>query len=460
MTRTIKNTFTPVNRLPPEILSNVLENRTGDRDLIAATHVCRHWRSILTSNPSLWTCFRFTSAPDVDRTLTYLERSKLAPIHIKVDMGPLRGPEVFKYLAPHIARAKSLIIRGLDHADVHAACLLLHTPSPTLQYLEVCSHRGLVRFPEDFLGQRAPSLRSVSFDGIHPSFESHPPLPNLIELNLFLPERVGPFRVDALFGFLSNCPRLRKILINSKGTLRDIALDKIISLESLVELDYRCDPIGRILPCLRLPRLERLQVSSSLGPGQAPRLTDVLPHGGRTLLAGATEVLYYSYESSQEVILRGKGTNVSFTMFRPTENHTLVDWFPNETSIPFGQIEDLTVGLSVPIDFPVDVAIFRNLRIIRLVPWNVQSMKGFLRFLYPDLEAEIPCPSLQEIRYHCWGRPELLIDLVKERKRAGHQLALVWVLIETWGELDWQDLEEELGGYVGEVRIGKWDGMT
>ena len=457
-TRAIKNTFIPINKLPPEILSSILEHRDSEQDLVTSTHVCRHWRSNLTSHPSLWTCFLFTGQTyDVDRTLTYLERSKSAPLDVMMQLNSSPDLEVFRRIAPHIARTRSLVIQGMDRPEIDAACLLLRTPSPTLVYLEVRAHRGLVHLPDDFLGQQAPSLHSVTFGGIHPSFESYLPLPSLIDFNLSLPEGADPFHVGGLFRFLSNCPQLKKVHIESKAISQDIPPDGIISLESLAELDYTCDPVGRILPYLRLPRLGRLRVTFPFRSGQVQKLSDLLPHGGHTLLSGTTEISHYSYESSQEVQFRGMGTDVSFAMSRPPADHNSVDWFPTEKCIPFGQIESLTVGLSVPVDFPINFAVFENLKIIRIVPWNVQSTEVFLRLLHPNTGAEAPCPSLQEIRFHCWGPLGLVIDLAKERKRAGHQLALVWVLTDTWYGPD-PNLVEELKEHVGEVLVKRWDG--
>ena len=100
-TKATKNTFKPVNRLPLEILSNVLEQRASNRDLITATHVCRHWRSTLTSTPSLWTNLQFREPThDVDRALTYLKRSKSVPIDIEMDLDEPQNLEVAECLAP------------------------------------------------------------------------------------------------------------------------------------------------------------------------------------------------------------------------------------------------------------------------------------------------------------------------------------------------------------------------
>lgn len=338
--------------------------------------------------------------------------------------------------------------------DVHAASLLLRTPSPILLHLEIWAYRGLVHLPDDFLGRHAPSLRSVSFDGVHPRFEPDFPLPSLIEFKLSLPEIAHPFCAGALFKFLSGCPHLQKIRINSKVPSQDIPLDTIIPLESLVELDYTYSPVSQVLPCLRLPHLKRLRASFSLG--QAQNVVDILPHGSHAFLAGATKILYHSYEFSQEIRLYGRGTDVSFTVFRPETNHATADWFPDAACI-FGQIEELIVEGSIAVGFPINIAAFENLRALQITPWNVEYTEEFLRLFWPDPRAGVPCPSLQEIRYPCWGPLEPLMGVVRERKRGGHQLGLVR-LLDTWGGTD-QDLAGELEEHVGKVRVEKWYGV-
>ena len=375
-------------------------------------------------------------------------------------MNSPRGSKVLKYLAPHIARTRSLTLLG-NHTEIRAASLLLCTPSPILQHLRICANNGLVHLPDDFLGRQTPSLRSLSFEGIHPAFESHSPLPNLIEFMLSLPKGTSPLRVGALFQFLSGCPSLQKICVNSQETSQDITLDQIISLESLVELEYACNPVGRILPCLRLPRLERLQVSFQFRSGQEQRLADLLPHGGHVLLAGATKMLYGSYESSQEVKFLGKGTDVSFNMLPPAIGHAPFDRFLDEMCIPFGQIEDLTVQGSTDVDFPVNVAILRNLKVLRISPSYADSKftERFLDLLYPRPETGVPCQSLQEIQYtHLGisGSLPPLIGLVTERKQVGHQLGLVRLLLPAKCKINWR-LVKKLKERVGKVKLQSRD---
>ena len=180
-----------------------------------------------------------------------------------------------------------------------------------------------------------------------------------------------------------------------------------------------------------------------------------MPHGGHTLLAGTTEIKYHSFETSQGIKSFGKGTNVSSTTLRPTADHTPTDWFPNDTSIPFGQIENLTIGVSVAVDFPINVASFKNPRVLRTVPWSTQFTEGFFRSLCSG--ARIPCRSLREIQYPCWGPLGLLMNLVRERSLAGYQLGLVCLLADTVHRPD-RDFVEELKEHAREVRVEEWDG--
>lgn len=453
MVRAIRNTHTPINRLPPEVLSRILEHRDSGQDLVAATHVCQYWRSTLTSSPSLWTCFKFESSRDVDRTVAYLERSKSAIIDIKITLDPLQDPEVLRKFVPHISRTRSFTIRGSRGIRV-ASSLLLCNPAPSLQHLEMHAREGPVYDLGNFLGQQAPSLRSVTFDGIFPVIESPFPLPNLTEFDLRLLGDADPVRISLLFRLCSNCPRLRKINI-SCPMFQDVSPEQVTLLESVVELDYTCHTVVRVLPCLKLPRLKRLRVSSPLQQGLVYKLVDLLPHGGLSLLSGATAMLYFSDQSSHTIKLSGRGVNVSLTGFGAAPLH----WFSDETRIPFGQIEDLKLeGSYVPTNFPINL--FKNVKKFWVSPWSERYVGGFLQLLYPHPETGIPCPSLREIEYSFWSPPgpytRPLISLVRERERVGHRLELV--SISAIGRLD-QELEEGLKEHVGELRVrvlGEW----
>lgn len=149
LVRSIKNSFAPINRIPPEILSLIPDyycEGDVDKDLIALTHVCRGWRDAFISRSSLWTLLDFTN---IDKTRTYIERSQSSPLKFY-----LSGHEVIDdasaLVAPHIHRLKSLTIDSdvfpsvLEHIRSHA---------PLLEELDID-----IRFGD-------PILANALFDG-------------------------------------------------------------------------------------------------------------------------------------------------------------------------------------------------------------------------------------------------------------------------------------------------------
>jgi hypothetical protein len=423
----------PVNRLPPEILSKILQHRGCGQDLIMATHVCRYWRSVLISDQSLWTSYQFSSTHDVDRTLAYLKRCEAMTIDIKINLKDLQNLDVLQHLVPHIARTKSFIIEG--SSDVFtASSILLCERVPSLEYLSmrvnehtVYTLKHSVRALNNFLGQQAPSLRSVVFDSICPLLGSPFQLPSLTDLDLNLPDNAGPIRMSSLFRLLSNCPRLQKacIAIHCK-ILQDVTLDQVVSLDSLVKLVYTCHTSGRFTPFLKLPRLKSLHIA--LDAGKVDHLADILPHSSHTLLSEATSMWLLNAEHSQRVGLSGNGVNISFTMSRGGTGVTSAGFYDG-AYIPFEQIEDLEFGgCDISADFPLNR--FKELSRFRVNPCNKRIAEEVLWLLRPR-HGGIPCPSLREITYTLSQSTESymipLINLAIEREQAGCQVELLFV---------------------------------
>jgi len=454
----IRNTFVPINQLPPEILSRVLEYYTQEQDLVGATHVCQHWRSVLISSPSLWSCFQFESEWGPDRALAYFERSKSVPIDLSITVTYPEDIDMLKCLAPNIPRTRSLIIR--ESSRTSPAFLLFRNPAPSLQHLEIHSgNNDFVCLPDDFLGQQAPSLRFVNFNGVRPTFETLFPLPNLTEFRLYLPEGAGLFRMSALFRFLSDSPLLEKLCIRIPNqTTQDIPMGQVISLESLVELEYTYNLGDRVLPYLKLPRLKHLQVAPSLGSVEVQKLADILPYDVRVLLAGATTMSYNTDAHSITVSLLGNG--VSVTIVTPcTTGDPPVGWFFDQTCIPFDKIEDLEVNGCLTIGpFPLCVFALENLRVLHVCQSDAHFVDVILRSLHPDPAVGVPCRSLREIECIYLGSeepfPRSLISLARERKRAGCQLGFVRL-----GNVQefYQGFMEELREYVEKVQAEEWE---
>ena len=466
MVRAIRNTHAPANRLPPEILSRILEHRDDEQDLVAATHVCQYWRSVLIFDSSLWTYFG--SLLSLDRTLVYLERSKSAPIDINVIARTPQDFDALGYLASNIARTRSLSI--LTDNNVRPTLLHFCKPAPSLQHLGFDAVEGTLSIPENFLARQAPSLRSLTLISTRLEFNRFFPLPNLTVFDIYLAEGEEPFRMGALLQFFSDSPLLQKIRINAHVEMvQDISLDQITSLDSLVEIDYTSNQANSILPFLRMPHLKNLLVSSSVGPGQVQGPDDILPHDGRALLAQTTRMSHHSESDACLVRATFSGNEVeaSFSVYYTTDEDAIggfANWFSNQTAIPLGQIEELEIGDSPGVaGFHMDAFALENLKILRVGVWNGEFVEEILRPFHPAPQMGVPCQSLREVEYtNCWSNdgpfPASVISLAKERKQAGYQLRVFRLVVTP--ESYRNDLAEELREHVLEVQARACDGRT
>jgi hypothetical protein len=157
---------------------------------------------------------------------------------------------------------------------------------------------------------------------------------------------------------------------------------------------------------------------------------------------------YFVDNSSRRIDFSGNGISVSIIESRIRARSAPVDWFSEESPIPFGQIEDLKVE-SYYVDTDVPLKVYRNLTALQVTLWDAFFAVRFLRLLCPDPGAGMFCPALREIRCISWDHPGPFIrslrDIARERERAGSKLELI--CIESAREF-----EQDLGGLRKHVK--------
>jgi hypothetical protein len=212
-----RNRGAPVNQIPPEILTLIpgywdKYDYDRDRDLIALTHVCRAWRDVFTSRPSLWTDL---GCVDEDKTRVYLERSKSLPIDLSLYPDHRLAPHrCFSEIIPHaIGRLRSLTIDGtlecLQEITAH-----LSRSAPLLEKLHIRGgrnyepHWDAVVTPTLFNGDLS-SLRELCLESVHTKLPWRN-MTNLTSFNLFCVSSPG-VSVKKLLDFFAGAPHLRKI---------------------------------------------------------------------------------------------------------------------------------------------------------------------------------------------------------------------------------------------------------
>ena len=158
MVQSVKNSFAPISRIPPGVLSLIPEYCKTDRESIELTPVCHDWREIFVLNTSLWT--RLDCARP-DKTIAYIQRSK--GLLLEISSTPTinnygRCLDAFLLMIPHIGRLKALTVNS--EAPSHIIKLAGHLRSPVslLERLEI-----------SVPGQRTAVIKRILFDGNLPS---------------------------------------------------------------------------------------------------------------------------------------------------------------------------------------------------------------------------------------------------------------------------------------------------
>jgi len=253
----MRNALAPINRAPPEVLSLIPGYREdGDRDeaSIKLTHVCRYWRQIFVSCPSLWTRL---DCKNVEKTRVCIERSKNSPLEIHLDGRGAIGhhEEVLLLAVPHV-KALSVSNCHSRHSTVVLQTLVEHfsRPVPLLEKLKIdlaCySTRTL---PDTLFGGDLSSLRELSLAGVlMPT--SWGSLENLTTFNLSNITRRETL-LTCLLGLFESATRLHDIRLRySIPDDSNVPPKRIVFLPNLKKLEVVTDtPNSVLLDHLSIP---------------------------------------------------------------------------------------------------------------------------------------------------------------------------------------------------------------
>ena len=241
----MKNTFAPINRIPPEVLSLIPAHCDTDRELIALTHVCRGLRELFISHASLWT---YLDCTNVDKTRVYIERSKASPLEVHLEEYediPFLN-DAFLLTVPHLGRLGSLTLSGSSD-DVLQLTKYFASPAPLLKKLRLRFARAETPVIQDaiFDGDLS-SLCELRLYGVITNL-AWGNLSNLITFDL----RQVPSNevsVTRLLDFFERAPLLRKIhLLDAFPDSSDAPPERVVSLPHLKYLTIAALPVHTIL---------------------------------------------------------------------------------------------------------------------------------------------------------------------------------------------------------------------
>ena len=260
--RYLRNSFARINRIPRELLGHIPTFLQSERDLINTTAVCRHWRTTLLSTPHLWCNIGGFSASKIR---AYLERSKWHPLDVRLALS-----DPIRLVIPHIRRIVSLRLDLVGRSHMERIAEHLVEPAPSLRALSISSrHVGhTLDIPSSFLGGSFSSLRSLFMEDIS-SFSGPHIFHSVTSFTLHTNANI-PLDTASLLAALERLPSLETIFIKFRARRMPTSVtgDRIVTLQNLRTMalfstnDTEGAHLGPILPGLRLPKLERLEVHS------------------------------------------------------------------------------------------------------------------------------------------------------------------------------------------------------
>ncbi|KAF6746157.1 hypothetical protein DFP72DRAFT_855609 [Ephemerocybe angulata] len=195
--KTCQNSTPTVNRLPPEILSQIFLHLfwTMEREYredhkifwILSTHVCRHWRAVALGCAALWTNFAFDMHGDLIRAI--LPWSKNLPLSVTLKCGGMTDIDALGEVLSQTARLRYLDLSPLPHPKPSRTDNIMHSLDPEFnkRYSPASCTAALARMgpsapllttlsvsyanlkedehlPENFLKAAAPALKHLKFD--------------------------------------------------------------------------------------------------------------------------------------------------------------------------------------------------------------------------------------------------------------------------------------------------------
>jgi len=196
------NTFTPINRVPSDVLSLIPTYLPSQGDRFRASFVCCHWRMTFLGYAALWTRLRLTKGKTYVKTL--LDRAKGSPLTIFASRtDPVRA---IKLLRPHANQITSLEFANCRRADIRRFSEFFSGSLPSLRTLEINAAQEIGRDPL-FNGD---GLKEFRLHSKRSPILSYFAFPNLTSFELSVVS-AEVFNGSRLLDFLEASPMLQEV---------------------------------------------------------------------------------------------------------------------------------------------------------------------------------------------------------------------------------------------------------
>jgi len=466
----MKNTFTPINRIPPEALSLIPDHwgHQAEKDIIGLTHICHGWREIFTSHSLLWT---HLDCKNTEKTRVYIERSKIQPLEISLTQSKSisYSDNALLMAAPYTNRLSSLTIRILSNT---LSRLPDHFPFPApllnLKELKIVldanspSHAPAILnaiFPDHLSPLRMLSLSNVVTDL---------PWRNLSNLTMLEFRHVRRYTVDPLFmgkllDFFESAPLLRKITLHdSIPNSSTVSPGRVISLLNLENLAVGNLPAhSTFLDHLSIPRCALLNLRFSFSEGNPTTPLCFTNFGNFDITT-----INLLVDKHPWTRMRLNGPSGVLRMCSIQKNWSTPSLLQSLSKFDLSKARRLSVaahhfsssGYRIQVTFIFHtLLLMNNLRTLTLIEGHDLP---FIQALNPEENEShtVPCPKLEELVVYIWSQhclcPGKLIEIARNRAMRFSKLSSI-TIIDLGKDYDKSHKETilELRKYVSRVEF-------
>ena len=438
MVQPLKNSFAPINRIPPEVLSTIPDYYESEYMYLGPiwlTHVCGSWREIFISRSSLWTYLDFANT---EKTLAYIQRLRSSPLKVRIGGG---GDETYHdhalpLITPHIARLRSLTIHTDDIPNV-----LRHFchHAPLLEDLRIeATSRDPRTLDTALLSGDLSSLRELCLVWV----VTHLPWTNMANLRVFYLSCLSGHEVTVvrLLDLFESAPLLHTINIeDSIPESSDAPPERIVSLHHLKSFWIAAGSVHAILNHVRIPIGVALEVWTSFS-GEASPLLDFLPETSPNIgnLSHVTTVTLSFCPTEKGVELDGPSGSLLMTadwqeqvIPSSTMDHRILHSISPSILSTTQQltIMDYTHFYPANLDEPLIFQTFSSMNGLQTLTLSGCNDQPFLFALDPEENSPklMVCPNLKKITlYSRWGDcTQDLIRMAKGRALRGAKLSSI-----------------------------------
>ena len=456
--RSIRNTFAPINKLPPELLASITTSvndpfrRTADcADLqFFCAAVCRYWRNSLLAFPRIWSSVDTTNSRHMK---LYLARSKEAPLH--VNYGCMTRSGVFEEnIIPERHRLLSLSIPldGATHIYVTRSLLESAESLKTLDMWMTHQQYPISTALMKKVSRFAPNITILRLHDITTGLSSFK-FPALIKLTFRVtkPATRNPDAAD-LIKFLKHSPILEELDLRlpesfkADTSARTVALAR---LKSAVFSGYSApsnESVGvNILPYLILPNQSitvDVQTSARAFSSDISPLLSVIQLGGailprQSITAATIHIKECPSGFFGHISICGErnnwiGVNHVQVLNRGTSPLSrLRNWLNPLNPAPLYGIQTLTLGL---LEFAsveeLCVGAFqsflRGLDQVRVLNVHKMNVSLVARLLEP-FDGTLLFPLLEELRFRTFDPPELARSVAHDKGEWNVSMLKGWI---------------------------------